>query len=170
METARHDARDARRRCPLCHDGLPRDAVTRACPECDTAYHVACLTELGGCATAGCAGRPALATVEAAAVAAPGKDAPAPAATDLTPARLAATLAAGLGFAVALLAGGLVASLPLQAVIAWGEWVPGVLRVPLVVFGGLGGMATTLGLFELFTARPRRFGRWRGGGGGRSAD
>lgn len=48
------EAREERRRCPLCHDALPPAAPTRTCAACGTAYHEACLGELGGCASEGC--------------------------------------------------------------------------------------------------------------------
>ena len=42
--------------CPLCREALPA-ARTVTCPGCAATYHGACLDELGGCATLGCAAR-----------------------------------------------------------------------------------------------------------------
>lgn len=46
-------------RCPLCREPLDGGAPTR-CGDCATAYHAACVAELGvPCATLGCSSRPA---------------------------------------------------------------------------------------------------------------
>lgn len=46
----------SKRRCPLCRDPLDEAGAAPArCPGCDVAYHAACLNELGGCSTLGCA-------------------------------------------------------------------------------------------------------------------
>lgn len=47
--------RQALRPCPYCH--APCDETTR-CPACNAAHHPDCWSELGGCAVAGCDGRP----------------------------------------------------------------------------------------------------------------
>lgn len=39
--------------CGYCRDAL--DAEPDCCPDCGATYHAACLDELGGCATLGCA-------------------------------------------------------------------------------------------------------------------
>lgn len=45
----------APRTCPYCHS--PCDETAR-CPACNAAHHPDCWSELGGCAVAGCDGRP----------------------------------------------------------------------------------------------------------------
>ena len=53
-EAMRLRTRAGELRCPLCRDRLGRRQA-QACPSCETPYHAACLRELGGCGTLGCA-------------------------------------------------------------------------------------------------------------------
>ena len=46
--------RSNERRCPLCLASLA--GASRACATCGTAYHAACLSELGGCTNPNCQG------------------------------------------------------------------------------------------------------------------
>lgn len=39
------------RRCPFCHDALPKFEATQDCPSCRAAHHPACWDEGDGCAT-----------------------------------------------------------------------------------------------------------------------
>lgn len=55
MEIARSSSSRSGRRCPYCHDALPRVAVTTDCPRCAAAHHPACWDEADGCASCGTA-------------------------------------------------------------------------------------------------------------------
>lgn len=61
--TIRAHARGGAASCPLCSETLARGGPARECPGCEVSYHVACLDELGGCGTLGCARAKRIATV-----------------------------------------------------------------------------------------------------------
>lgn len=51
MEITRTSSSRSGRRCPFCHDALPKLAVTTDCPSCGAAHHPACWDEGDGCAS-----------------------------------------------------------------------------------------------------------------------
>lgn len=51
MEITRSSSSRSGRRCPYCHDALPKMALTTDCPRCAAAHHPACWGEADGCAS-----------------------------------------------------------------------------------------------------------------------